>query len=99
MSGAWVYILECADKSFYTGLTKQNDPVAREWEHNNRVYEDTYTSTRLPVKLVFAESFESVTDAIEAERKIKGWSRAKKFAMIKGDWNRVVDLSKRRGGK
>ena len=99
MSGAWVYILECADKSFYTGLTKQNDPVARVWEHNNRIYKDAYTATRLPVKLDYTEHFESITDAIETERKIKGWSRAKKIAMINGDWQRVVDLSKRRGGK
>ena len=99
MSVAWVYILECADKSFYTGLTKHHDPAAREWEHNNRVFENAYTSTRLPVRLVYAEHFESVTDAIETERKIKGWGRAKKMAMIKGDWRRVVDLSKRRGGK
>ena len=98
MSGAWVYILECADKSFYTGLTKQTDAIAREWEHNNRIYKDAYTSTRLPVKLVYAEHFESITDAIETEQKIKGWGRAKKIAMINGDWNRVVDLSKRRGG-
>ena len=98
MSGAWIYILECADKSFYTGLTKQTEPVAREWEHNNRIYKDAYTSTRLPVKLVYAEYFGSITAAIETERKIKGWSRAKKVAMFRGDWERVVNLSKRRGG-
>ena len=98
MSGAWVYILECSDGSFYTGLTKQNDPEARVWEHNNRVFKDAYTWFRLPVLLAFAEHFELVSDAITAERRIKGWSHAKKFAMMQGNWRKVQLLSKRRGG-
>ena len=99
MSGAWVYILRCADGSYYTGLTRQAEPEAREWEHNEGIYKDSYTSTRRPVKLAYAESFELVTDAIAAERRIKGWSRRKKEALIAGDWQRLVGLSKRRGGK
>jgi putative endonuclease len=51
------------------------------------------------VSLVYAEYLEMVIDAIEAERKIKGWSRAKKEALIAGDWERVQLLAKRRGGK
>ncbi|MEO9167496.1 MAG: GIY-YIG nuclease family protein [Aestuariivirga sp.] len=98
MAGAWVYIVECSDGSFYTGLTKQNNPEARVWEHNNRVYQDSYTSFRLPVKLAYAEHFEMVSDAITAERRIKGWSRAKKIAMMQGDWREVQKLSKRRSG-
>jgi putative endonuclease len=57
-----------------------------------------YTATRSPVTLVYAERFELITDAIAAERRIKGWSRAKKEAMIKGDWEKLTKLSKRRGG-
>jgi len=98
MAGAWVYILECSDGSFYTGLTKQEDPEGRVWEHNNRVYKDAYTSTRLPVKLAYAEHYELIIEAIAAERRIKGWSRAKKIAMMKGDWQGVVALARRRGG-
>ena len=98
MGGAWVYILECADGSFYTGLTKQAGPEARVWEHNSKAYPNAYTSKRLPVKLAFAEFYDSITAAIEAERRIKGWSRAKKIAMMKGDWQSVIALSKRRGG-
>ena len=98
MSSAWVYILECSDGSFYTRLTKQESPEARVWEHNSRIYKDAYTSRRLQVKLVYAEHFELIVDAIGAERRIKGWSRAKKLAMMKGDWEKVVALSKRRGG-
>ena len=99
MSGAWVYILRCSDGSYYTGLTKQEEPEAREWEHNEGTYEDSYTSTRRPVRLVYAENFELVVDAIAAERRIKGWSRRKKEALMAGDWQKLVVLSKRRGGK
>ena len=98
MSGAWVYIIECRDCSFYTGLTKQDDPEARVWEHNARVFPDSYTSSRLPVMLAYAEHFEMVSDAIVAERRIKGWSRAKKIAMMSGNWRQVQLLAKRRGG-
>ena len=99
MTGAWIYILECGDGSFYTGLTKQEDPEARAWEHNHRIYKDAYTSSRLPVKLAYAEYFEMVSDAITAERRIKGWSRAKKIAMMSGNWREVQVLAKRRGGR
>ena len=98
MSGAWVYIVECRNGSFYTGLTKQGDPESRVWEHNNRVFQDSYTSFRLPVNLAYAEHFELVSDAIAAERRIKGWSRAKKIALMQGNWQEVQLLSKRRGG-
>ena len=98
MSGAWVYILRCVDGSYYAGLTKQEEPEALEWEHNSGTYPDAYTAKRRPVKLVYAESFELIIDAIEAERRIKGWSRAKKEALISGDWQQITALAKRRGG-
>jgi putative endonuclease len=99
MTGAWVYILKCADGSYYTGLTKQELPEAREQQHNAGTFPDAYTFTRRPVKLVYAEHLDMVIDAIEAERRIKGWSRSKKEALIAGDWERVKGLAKRRGGK
>jgi putative endonuclease len=99
MAGAWVYIVRCCDGRFYTGLTKHEEPEARVWEHNNHIYPDAFTSKRLPVALVFAEYFELVIDAIASERRIKGWSRAKKIALINGDWQKLVLLAKRRGGK
>lgn len=99
MHGAWVYILKCADDSYYTGLTRSEMPEARVWHHNNATEPDSYTATRRPVKLVYAEHLDMVTDAIAAERKLKGWSRAKKEALIAGDWTLVQTLSKRRGGK
>jgi putative endonuclease len=96
--GAWVYILRCADGSYYKTSDKAGG--ARRLvngEHNEGIYEDSYTSTRRPVKLVYAEDFELVVDAIAAERRIKGWSRRKKEALMAGDWQRLVELSKRRG--
>ena len=99
MSGAWVYILKCSDGSYYTGLTKKEEPEARVWEHNNRIYKDAYTSTRLPVQLAHAEYYDMVVDAIATERKIKKWSREKKEAYMAGDWEKLQSLSKRRGGK
>ena len=89
-----VYILRCADGSYYTGLTKQ-DPEARAWEHNHdRI--DSYTARRRPVLLVFTEVYERITDAIARERQIKGWSRAKKLALIRGDWALISRLARNR---
>jgi putative endonuclease len=99
MSGAWVYIVKCSDGSFYMGLTRNELPEARVHQHNDGTLPDAYTATRRLVELVYAEYLDLVTDAINAERKIKGWSRAKKLALISGDWGKVQALSKRRGGK
>jgi len=63
-------------------------------EHNAGRY-DGYTSTRRPVELVFSQWFERITDAIAAERQIKGWSRAKKEALIRGDFEALKILAKR----
>ncbi|HUR42576.1 MAG TPA: hypothetical protein VMZ01_00605 [Aestuariivirga sp.] len=53
----------------------------------------------MPVVMVYAEYFDMIVDAIAVERKIKGWGRAKKEALIASDWNKIVRHSKRRGGK
>ncbi|HVW91357.1 MAG TPA: GIY-YIG nuclease family protein [Devosia sp.] len=90
---ATVYILRCADGSYYTGITRK--PVeARLWEHNNAVL-DSYTAKRLPVELVFAEPFERIVDAIACERQIKGWSRAKKEALIRRAYEELPELASR----
>jgi putative endonuclease len=88
-----VYILRCADGSYYTGLTKQ-DAAAREWEHNHDPI-DSYTARRRPVTLVFQEVYERITDAIARERQIKGWSRRKKEALIRGDYQALPALASR----
>lgn len=97
--GAWVYILRCNDGNDYTGLTRSQEPEKRLSEHNFALSPSSFTAKRLPVTLVYAEHFDMVVDAIAAERKIKGWSRAKKEALMAGNWGEVVRLSKRRGGR
>jgi len=69
------YILLCNDGSYYTGHMDNLERRLTEHQHGEI---DSYTSTRLPVKLVYSESFNSRDDAFRAERKIKGWTRKKK---------------------
>jgi putative endonuclease len=88
-----VYILRCADGSYYTGLTRE-DVEARVWEHNNDPI-DGYTARRRPVTLVFCEVYDRLTDAIARERQIKGWTRGKKEALIRGDYEALPDLASR----
>ena len=88
-----VYILRCADGSYYTGLTKQ-DAEARAWEHNQDPI-DGYTARRRPVTLVFQEVYDRITDAIARERQIKGWSRRKKEALIRGDYEALPEFASR----
>jgi putative endonuclease len=94
-TGAYLYILRCADGSYYVGTTRKS-LEERLGEHNAGLHRG-YTSTRRPVVVVFAEQFDAVTDAIAAERQIKGWSRAKKEALINREWDRLPGLAKRRG--
>ncbi|MGE3149379.1 MAG: GIY-YIG nuclease family protein [Pseudorhodoplanes sp.] len=93
--GAYLYILRCRDGSYYSG-TARNGLDQRVAQHNAGTF-GGYTATRCPVTLVFSEWFDRIQDAIAAERKIKGWSRAKKEALIRGDFKWLSTLSKRRG--
>ena len=92
--GAYLYILRCADNSYYTG-TARSGLEQRVAEHNAGTY-GGYTAQRRPVTLVFCQWFDRITDAIAAERQVKGWSRAKKEALIRGDFGALPQLSKRR---
>jgi len=76
-----VYILLCADNSYYTGLT--NDLEKRIWQHETGFFPECYTYKRRPLKLVWQTRVETVKDAIKLEKQIKGWSRGKKEALIK----------------
>jgi len=89
--GFRVYILECADGSFYTGHTE--DLEIRLAQHTSRKTPD-YITSRLPVSLVFSQEFLTREEAIASERQIKGWSRKKNEAMIRGDWDEVARLAK-----
>ena len=92
--GAYIYMLRCADGSYYVGSARRG-LERRLSEHNNGVF-GGYTSRRLPVELVWSEHFPDITDAIAVERQLKGWSRAKKEALIKGDYGAIQALAKRR---
>ena len=87
-----VYILRCSDQSYYTGITKK--PIeTRVGEHSAGVV-DGYTARRLPVELVFVERFTSMLEAIARERQIKRWSRVKKEALIRYDYEALPALSR-----
>ncbi len=87
----YIYILECKDGSFYVGLT--NNLIERIKEHHNGIYETCYTFKRRPLQLKYYETIPFLDDAIKRERQIKGWSRAKKKALIKQDYHNLQLLS------
>ena len=87
----YVYILRCRDNSYYTGHTDNLEK--RLSEHRIGKY-DGYTSTRLPIELVFQQSFPSRYEAMTAEIKIKTWGRLKKDALIKNGWDGIIALRK-----
>ncbi len=89
----YVYILQCNDSTYYTGVT--NDIERRLAEHSSGVNKTCYTYKRRPVKLVFFESYSDAVIAIEYEKKIKRWSRRKKEALIKGEYESLPKLSKK----
>ena len=78
--GAFVYMLLCRDGSYYVGSATGNDLTKRIAEHQSGAFAG-YTWSRRPVELVWSQHFERITDAIAAERQIKGWSKAKKAAL------------------
>ena len=86
----YVYILRCVDGSYYVGHT--DDLETRIAAHQQGDI-DGYTRTRGPVRLVFSEQVPSRLEALERERQVKGWSRAKKEALIKGNWTRLSRLA------
>ena len=90
----YLYILRCSDGSYYVGHT--DDLETRVAAHNRGEIEG-YTRGRRPVRLVFSDEFPSREDALSRERQIKGWSRAKKEALIKGRWPRLQRLSRAHG--
>jgi predicted GIY-YIG superfamily endonuclease len=90
---AYLYILRCADGSYYTGTTR-GSLEERVAEHDAGAF-DGYTTLRRPVTLVFSQHFDRVEDAISAERQVKGWRREKKEALIRGDFAALPALSRR----
>ena len=87
----YAYILKCADDSYYIGETY--DLIKRVKEHNSGRYINSYTSSRRPVELVYYAEFPDYYQAVLFEKKIKGWSRKKKEALIKQDWDQLKLLA------
>lgn len=87
----YMYILECADRSFYTGSTKHLE--RRIWEHQNGLGAN-HTKKRLPVKLVYCEPYERIDDAFRREKQVQGWSRRKKQALIENNQENLIEFSK-----
>ena len=87
-----VYILQCNDGSYYVGVT--NNLERRIWEHQTGFNETCYTFTRRPVVLKYFENTSDIKQAILREKQLKGWSRKKKEALFKEDWEELKRLSK-----
>lgn len=90
---AYMYILECSDRSLYVGST-------RNLEHRLAQHGDgegaMYTRSRLPVRLLYFEQFDRVEDAYRREKQVQGWGRAKRLALIKGRGEQLPGLSRKR---
>lgn len=86
----FVYILQCYDNSYYTGYTTN---IQRRLEEHNNGSGSKITRSKLPVVLVYQESYNTKSEALKRESQIKSWSRAKKEALIKGGLNKLHVLS------
>ncbi len=88
-----VYILLCSDGSYYTGST--SDVEKRVYQHQEGLIPGSYTFSRRPVKLLWcSEEVPRYSDALAFEHQVKGWSRAKKEALIRGDFKAIHEIVK-----
>ncbi|MDY0072726.1 MAG: GIY-YIG nuclease family protein [Thauera sp.] len=90
-----MYILQCADQSYYTGSTWSLEK--RLWEHQQGLGA-RHTAKRLPVQLVYCEEFERIDEAFHREKQVQGWSRKKKEALMASDFNALHRLAECRNG-
>ena len=90
----WVYMLRCSDDSYYVGSTGMLEQRLQEHAEGRGAQ---YTRRRLPVELAWAEEFDSVADAYAMEKRIQGWSRAQREALIVSDWDAIRAAARRRG--
>ncbi len=94
MKEYFVYILQCSDDSYYTGVTNNVDK--RVMQHNSGEDSNAYVHRRRPARLVWYAGFSNPETAIEKEKQIKGWSRAKKEALIAGKYELLPALSRKK---
>jgi predicted GIY-YIG superfamily endonuclease len=92
---AWAYILVCSDDSYYVGSTV--DLERRLWEHNHSPdLGAAYTRRRRPVRLAWSAQFDSVAQAFSFEKRVQGWGRKKREALIRGQYDDLVALARRK---
>ena len=87
----YMYILECADKSYYIGSTKYLELRVLQHQAGEGA---NHTKKRLPVRLVYFEEFDRIDLAFYREKQVQGWSRRKKEALIAGQYDNLPQLSK-----
>ena len=90
----YVYILKCADKTYYTGITPNLGK--RFIEHQQGKHQESYTFRRRPLTLVFYCEFRDIGFAIDKEKQIKKWSKAKKEALINDEYEKLPNLAKKK---
>ncbi len=90
----YMYILQCSDDSYYVGHT---DNLEQRFAMHVDGTMPCYTLSRRPVALVYSSEFGTREEALAAERQLKGWSRAKKKALIKGDFEELKKLAQSHG--
>ena len=94
MQISYLYILKCSDDSYYTGVT--SNLTQRMYQHESAFYPDCYTASRRPLELVFYAEFTNIGFAIDKEKQIKKWSRAKKEALINCEYDALPNLAKKK---
>ena len=87
----YLYILVCSDGSYYVGSTTNLETRLSQHEAGEG---GAYTATRLPVRLIYSCEFPSLFEAFLVERQVKGWTRAKKEALVRGDYDALVELAR-----
>ena len=92
MKQSYVYIIKCSNDSYYTGITSNLEKRIN--EHKIGLHKDSYTYSRRPLKMVFYAEFTDINLAIKTEKQIKNWSRAKKEALINGEFDKLPNLAK-----
>jgi putative endonuclease len=90
----YVYILKCSDNTYYTGFTSSLEK--RFFEHQEGKYIESYTYKRRPLELVFYTEFTEAGFAIDIEKQIKKWSKAKKEALIQNEYEKLPNLAKKK---
>ncbi len=89
----WTYMLRCADGSYYAGSTRN---LALRVEQHASGLGAKYTSVRLPIEFVWSCEFDNIGEAFAWEKRIRGWSRAKREALLRGRFDVLPELSPRR---